>query len=160
MIAPTPSTIIAIVVAVTVAACSGGGGDDASPTTASTVTVTTQSPTTAAPTTATTSTTSPDRPVTPPDVLAADGIASAEDAAVFVVTSWIAGDREEAARHAEVAALDTLFDAPPPAADAIELIECDTADLERYDCFFTADGRIIVIGVDRVRVVEASLDSD
>ncbi len=163
--------VLCVSMAVIAAACSSGGDEDAAPTTSTTAatttstteatTTTTEATTTTSTTVAeTTTTTAQEGPVTPPDVLAADGITTPEDASVFVVTSWIAGDRDSASRHAEPTALDRLFAATPPAAETLELIECDTADLIRYDCFFTANGRIIIIGVERLRIIEASIDAN
>ncbi|HUW01896.1 MAG TPA: hypothetical protein VMW08_06075 [Acidimicrobiales bacterium] len=163
MSARTAALALALCIAIAGAGCSDDD-EAAAPTTTEATTTTTAAPTTAAPTTsttaATTTTTESEVASTSPDALAADGIQTAEDAAVFVVTSWIAGDRAAASRHAEAGALDSLFSSPAPAADTIELIECDSADLVRFDCFFAAEGEIIIIGVDRLRVVDAEIDND
>ena len=104
---------VALCIAIAGAGCSGGDDEAGSPTTAEATTTTTEIPTTTATeatttttAAATTTTTESEGPATSPDVLAADGIQSAEDAAVFVVTSWIGGDRAAASRHAEAGALD------------------------------------------------------
>ena len=166
MSARTAALALAVWVAVAGTGCSDGDDEAGAPTTTEATTTTpapttsTTAPSTTTITVATTTTTAPEGPVTAPDVLAADGITTAEDAAVFVVTSWISGDRAAASRHADARALDSLFGSPAPAADTIELIECDSADLVRFDCFFAAEGEIIIIGVDRLRVVDAEIDND
>lgn len=133
-----------------------GCGDDGEPAADPTTTVSATSSSTASTASSSTSTTASSTTSTL-DAAAADGISSPEDAAVFVLTAWIDGDREAASRHADDDVVDVLFSFDPPDAAELELATCDSADLERFDCFLVAAGTIYVVGVEDLRVVEIGL---